>query len=61
MLFFLAAALPRVSRVAVAVVVVVFGLPVCLFAFNVPRNRDVFCREFVKRDAASRFYVCLFA
>lgn len=57
MLFFLAAALPRVSRVAAVVV----GLPVCLFAFNVPRNRDVFCREFVKRDAASRFYVCLFA
>lgn len=56
MLFFLAAALPRV-----AVVVVVVGLPVCLFAFNVPRNRDVFCREFVKRDAASRFYVCLFS
>lgn len=36
-----------------------------LFAFNAPRNRDVFCREFVKRDAAKvvrflRFALCLF-
>jgi len=36
------------------------GVSLLLFSFNVPEVGAVFCCEFVKRDAESRFFACVF-